>query len=306
MGERVLVLGTHNRKKGQELAALLAPHGFRILTLVDVSDPLTVDETGTSFAENAAKKACEQAKHLQHWVIGEDSGLCVDALHGAPGVYSARYSGATATDESNNQRLLRELVQEQQRRGATIIFSTHVMHQAEQICDHVVMIHDGLKVLDESLTDIRTRFDPRTILVEPLQPDADVSRLDSLPGVTSLNPLNGSYEIGLADGHDPATAMRDIVSALPVARVELHRPSLEDVFVTIPQPNLRARVQQAFGNSAANALGRTSDDGHFAVQFDLVHAKSPLFLRGGAYRCALSPQAEDFAGLIDGCDVLTQ
>ena len=63
--------------------------------------------------------------------------------------------------------------------------------------------------------------------------------------------------------------------AAPVMR---HRLG-EDVFVTIPQPNLRARVQQAFGNGAANALGCTSDDGHFTVQFDLVHAKSPLFLR---------------------------
>lgn len=150
-----------------------------------------------------------------------------------------------------NQRLLRELIQEQQRRGATIIFSTHVMHQAEQICDHVVMIHDGLKVLDESLTGIRTRFDPRTILVEPLQPDADVSRLGSLPGVTSLNPLNGSYEIGLADGHDPATAMREIVSALPVARVELHRPSLEDVFVTIVTGATSAGDEEASSIRAA-------------------------------------------------------
>ena len=64
---------------------------------------------GESFAENARLKACQQAKHLSSWVLGEDSGLAVQALDGRPGIYSARYSGENATDESNNCRLLEEL-----------------------------------------------------------------------------------------------------------------------------------------------------------------------------------------------------
>jgi XTP/dITP diphosphohydrolase len=104
-----LVLGTHNRKKGLELAELLQPWGFQLLTLADVPNPLEVDETGDTFAANAALKACQQAAHLQRWVLGEDSGLAVDALDGAPGVYSARFSGPTATDESNNRLLLEKL-----------------------------------------------------------------------------------------------------------------------------------------------------------------------------------------------------
>jgi len=104
-----LVLGTHNRKKGQELALLLAPFGFELVTLADVPNPLDVEETGTSFAENAALKATQQARHLNAWVLGEDSGLAVDALDGRPGIYSARYSGPDATDEKNNLRLLKEL-----------------------------------------------------------------------------------------------------------------------------------------------------------------------------------------------------
>ena len=109
MPPKMLVLGTHNRKKGSELEKLLAPHGFELLTLADFVDVPEVEETGTTFAENADLKATQQARHLGHWVLGEDSGLSVDALQGAPGIYSARYSGPGATDERNNQRLLEEL-----------------------------------------------------------------------------------------------------------------------------------------------------------------------------------------------------
>ncbi len=104
-----LVLGTRNRKKGIELAELLEPWGFHLQTLADWPDAIDVEETGDTFAANAALKACEQAKHLGRWVLGEDSGLVVDALGGEPGVYSARFSGLGATDEKNNQLLLERL-----------------------------------------------------------------------------------------------------------------------------------------------------------------------------------------------------
>ncbi len=85
-----LVLGTRNRKKGGELQDLLGPLGFTLRTLADLPESIEVDETGVDFAENAALKAVQQAQHLHQWVLGEDSGLCVDALGGRPGVYSAR------------------------------------------------------------------------------------------------------------------------------------------------------------------------------------------------------------------------
>lgn len=106
---RVLVLGTRNRKKLGELWELLAPHGFDLRTLADFPDAIEVAEDGNTFAANAALKATQQATLLKHWVLGEDSGLCVDALGGAPGVYSARYSDPGATDERNNDKLLAEL-----------------------------------------------------------------------------------------------------------------------------------------------------------------------------------------------------
>ncbi|MFQ5719310.1 MAG: ABC transporter ATP-binding protein, partial [Acidobacteriota bacterium] len=74
-----------------------------------------------------------------------------------------------------NMRLLRELIEEQHHRGATIVFSTHVMFQAEQLCNRVVMIDQGTKVLDASMADIRARYDPRTVLLEPMEATADVS-----------------------------------------------------------------------------------------------------------------------------------
>ncbi len=105
----VMILGTHNRKKCDELHGLLAPLGIDLKSLAEVERPIVVAETGTTFIENARLKATEQAIHLGLWTIGEDSGLCIPALNGAPGIYSARYSGENATDESNNSKLLQEM-----------------------------------------------------------------------------------------------------------------------------------------------------------------------------------------------------
>ena len=132
-----------------------------------------------------------------------------------------------------NMRLLRDLVLEQHQRGATIIFSTHVMHQAEQICDHVVMIHDGRKMLDKSLVDIRAEYDPRTILFEPLDPEADLGPVRGIDGVQEISRTNGAYEIALTDGLEPSKALGQIAMAVPAARVELNRPTLEDIFIQI-------------------------------------------------------------------------
>jgi XTP/dITP diphosphohydrolase len=106
---RDLVIGTHNRKKGLELAELLRPWGFQVVTLEDVPGAIEVVEDGDSFAANAALKAVQQAKQLGRWVLADDSGLEVDALNGAPGIYSARFAGPTATDADNNHLLLEKL-----------------------------------------------------------------------------------------------------------------------------------------------------------------------------------------------------
>ena len=107
--EPLLILGTHNAKKRKELHELLNPLALKIRTLADYDKALHVVEDGDSFEENAAKKACQQAIHLNAWVLGEDSGLCVDALNGQPGIYSARFAGAEASDPENNQLLLERM-----------------------------------------------------------------------------------------------------------------------------------------------------------------------------------------------------
>jgi XTP/dITP diphosphohydrolase len=106
---RLLVLGTHNHKKLQELQNLLAAAGIQLRTLADFSSPLAIPETETTFAGNARLKATRQAPHLGHWVLAEDSGLMVDALDGAPGTRSARFAGEQATDSANNDLLLARL-----------------------------------------------------------------------------------------------------------------------------------------------------------------------------------------------------
>ncbi len=104
-----LVLGTNNAKKLIELRLMLPAAHYSLHSLAEIPDSIDVEETGETFAENAALKATEQAKHLGRWVLGEDSGLAVDALGGAPGVYSARYAGRHGDDEANNAKLLSEL-----------------------------------------------------------------------------------------------------------------------------------------------------------------------------------------------------
>lgn len=103
-----IVLATSNQGKVKELSELLAAHQITIVpqSEFDVSD---VAETGTTFVENAIIKARHAAKITGLPAIADDSGLEVDALNGAPGVISARYSGENATDNSNNQKLLTAL-----------------------------------------------------------------------------------------------------------------------------------------------------------------------------------------------------
>jgi len=104
-----LVLSSRNRKKSREIAEILAPFGVTVQSIADFPEVGEVIEDGATFLANASKKATEPARQLGRWVIGEDSGLMVDALGGAPGVYSARYSGEGGADESNNQKLQVEL-----------------------------------------------------------------------------------------------------------------------------------------------------------------------------------------------------
>jgi ABC-2 type transport system ATP-binding protein len=130
-----------------------------------------------------------------------------------------------------NMRLLRDLILAEHRRGATIIFSTHVMVHAEEICEHIVMLHKGRKVLDEDLTSIRRRHDPRALMFEPFDRGANADVLARLEGVAAVARDGRMYRIDLREAADPVRVMRLVSDAIPPARLEVHRPSLEDIFI---------------------------------------------------------------------------
>lgn len=101
------LIATHNMKKRDELQRILSPLGVHVLTADEAGVDLTdVEETGTTFEENALLKARSGCKEGKMPCIADDSGLCVDALDGAPGVYSARFAGEHGNDDKNNQKLL--------------------------------------------------------------------------------------------------------------------------------------------------------------------------------------------------------
>lgn len=104
-----ILIATNNAGKAREFEALFAKKGFKVKTLRDFPEIPEVEETGTTFEENALLKAETIAQTFNMLVLADDSGLKVDALDGAPGVYSARYAGEYKSDAANNAKLLHEL-----------------------------------------------------------------------------------------------------------------------------------------------------------------------------------------------------
>jgi ABC-2 type transport system ATP-binding protein len=130
-------------------------------------------------------------------------------------------------------RILRDHILKEHRRGATVLLSTHVMANAEEMCQHVVMIHQGRKVLDEAMSGLRRQFDPRTIHFEPLEANANPASVSGMSGVERVESVDGTYRISLTPGTDPAVVMARLAAAVAPARIELARLRLEDVFVRI-------------------------------------------------------------------------
>ena len=112
-----IVAATGNKHKIAEIQAILAPLGLRVLSANDVGGMPDVVENGETFRDNAVKKALAGARALGRTVLADDSGLEVVALHGAPGVYSARYAGEGGNDGRNLSKLLREMTDITDRRA---------------------------------------------------------------------------------------------------------------------------------------------------------------------------------------------
>jgi len=136
-----------------------------------------------------------------------------------------------------NAELLQQLIKEMHEDGKTVIFSTHVMHQAEQLCDRFFLINKGAKLLDANPLEIQQRFDPRTIIVEPLNGTLDYS---AIPGVMNATPLphSSALELELTPEQNPQEIMQRLLADHPVRRVELRRLTLEEVFIRLVRADI--------------------------------------------------------------------
>lgn len=101
-----IMLATANAHKAEEFAAMLKPLGYTVKTLLDLEEAIEIEETGTSFEENALIKARVIHERLGIEVIADDSGLAVNALDGAPGIYSARFMGRDTSYDVKNQYII--------------------------------------------------------------------------------------------------------------------------------------------------------------------------------------------------------
>jgi ABC-2 type transport system ATP-binding protein len=143
-------------------------------------------------------------------------------------------------------RLLKGVISEERRRGTTILFSTHVMAQAEELCDRVVMIHKGRKVLDEPMSKLRRQYDTSRVLFEPLSPQSDDRvTLSGVTGVAGVSGDDGEYQLKLLPGTEPAAVIREAAGRLVPARVEIARIRLEDIFVGIVKDSAAGESEQA-------------------------------------------------------------
>ncbi|MEH7125631.1 XTP/dITP diphosphatase [Bacillus sp. JJ1773] len=104
-----VIIATKNAGKAKEFERMFMPLGYKVKTLIDYPEIDDIEETGSTFEENAILKAESVSKTLNKIVIADDSGLSIDALNGRPGIYSARYAGEEKSDEANMAKVLDEL-----------------------------------------------------------------------------------------------------------------------------------------------------------------------------------------------------
>lgn len=105
-----VIIATKNSGKAKEFEKMFSTFQIEVKTLLDIPDSIDVEETGTTFEENAILKAETISQQYNIMTIADDSGLIIDALDGRPGIYSARYAGEDKNDESNIEKVLREMI----------------------------------------------------------------------------------------------------------------------------------------------------------------------------------------------------
>ncbi len=163
-----------------------------------------------------------------------------------------------------NARLLRSLIDELHGEGKTIIFSTHVLASAEQVCDRIFLIDRGKKVLDGSIDGVRARFDPKTVLVEGPEIGQSERSLADIVGVHSVSHMRVTgrapgLELHLEVDADPQEVIREAATRAPVTKVELRRATLEDIFVQLVDRDGSEDTIRAALQSEGEAVEVTAD-----------------------------------------------
>lgn len=132
-----------------------------------------------------------------------------------------------------NLEVLKDAMLDLRREGTTVIFSTHDMAAAERLCDAVMMIHRGRKVLDGAPAAIRQRYGQDTVRVRLADPKLELA---GLAGVAQVHDAGSGKELRLADGADPQAILRALVERTAVDHFEITQPSLHEIFVRIAGP----------------------------------------------------------------------
>lgn len=129
-----------------------------------------------------------------------------------------------------NREVLTDLIRKLRERGTTVVFSTHVMEQAERLCDRLVLINRGRKLIDGTLPEIRSRFSRNKVLIEG---SGDFSSLRSRADVIKADITSGGAELDLTSDADPQQILRGLVDQASITRFEINQPDLQEIFVRL-------------------------------------------------------------------------
>jgi len=133
-----------------------------------------------------------------------------------------------------NAEMMRDIILELQKKGATIIFSTHDMAMAERMCDYIFMINKGKKVLDGTLDHIQDQYGNDTLRI---QSELGAEALQGLKGIENVNNFGKLQEIRLEEGVDPQNILEDLLKKTRISKFEITKPSLNDIFIRIASPD---------------------------------------------------------------------
>ena len=127
-----------------------------------------------------------------------------------------------------NMEMMKEIILELKRSGTTVLFSTHVMEQAEKLCDNLCMISQGKKVIDGKLSEVKSRFGKSSIQLEI---EGDGGFIQNLPGVRGFSEFNNYIEIRIDTNTDTNLILKEVANRVSVRRFEIMEPSLYDIFI---------------------------------------------------------------------------